>query len=521
MSSMQTRNYRGEPDKVDEEVLERHREAREPLQGEYELYIDGEWVESAEGEIVESLDIITGEPLAKYHRATAADVDTAVEAAAEAYQNEWGTYSATKRAELLEELADALEDHNKLLSAIDTMETGFPIGTTPVLTTQTAGQLRYFAAVARSEERGEVPVAGELDNMHHVYTKDEPYGVVGLIIPWNGPVGNLGVKLAPALAAGNTVVYKPSPRGVISSFEVMEIIDDILPPGTVNMVTGSGEEVGEAISAHPEIRKVSLTGSTRAGQSVMRSAAANVKGVSLELGGKSPHIVFPDADLETAAQGVSLGINGFNGQVCTAGSRLFVHEDIHDEFLELVAGVTDQMFHMGDPLEEGTTMGPLIDHAHLDRVESYIESAVEDGATVYAGGDSPDIEGLGGAPFFEPTILTDVDNDDTVACEEVFGPVMTVHKWSDQDEMLREANDTEYGLASGIWTQDLQTAHNVSDQLEAGIVWVNCYNAYQTGVPHGGFKQSGLGREMHKQAYDDFRQTKTVNINLTDEWPHM
>jgi len=519
---MQSQNYRGQSDDVSDEVLERHRKATEPVQDLYKLYIDGEWVESEGGDVVSALDVITGEPIAEYHRGTAADVDKAVEAAEAAFESEWSEISSTRRAEYLEELADALEENAELLSTIDTAETGFPILTTPALTEQTAGQLRYFASIARTEDKGHVPAAGDMETMHHIYTHSEPYGVAGLITPWNGPVGNLGVKLAPALAAGNTVVYKPSPRGVISSFEVMDIIDDVLPDGTVNMVPGEGPEVGEAISSHPRIRKVSLTGSTRAGKSLLESAAkSNLKEVSLELGGKSPHIVFPDANLETAAVGVAMGIYGFNGEVCTAGSRLFLHEDIYDEFLEMVAGTADQMFQMGDPLEEGTMLGPLVDHKHLDRVESYVDQAVEEGATLYKGGNRVELDGLGSAPFYEPTILTDIDNEDTVACEEVFGPVLSVIEWSDREEMLEMANDTEYGLASGLWTSDLQTAHNVSEQLEAGVVWVNMYNGFQTGVAHGGYKQSGSGREMNRQAYHEYRQTKTVNINLTDEWPHM
>lgn len=517
---MQSENFRGQPEKVSDEVLKRHRDASKPLQDTYKLFIGGEWKESQDGEIVEAIDGVTGGTLAEYHQGTASDVDKAVDAAEEAYKEEWGEFSSKERAEHLENLADAIDEKSDLLSTTDTLETGFPILATPGLAQQTAEQLRYFASVARSEDKGTVPAAGDMEKQHHIYSHEEPYGVVGLITPWNGPFGNLGVKLAPALAAGNTVVYKPSPRGVISSFEAMDIIDDVLPAGTVNMVPGTGPDVGEAISSHQKIRKVSLTGSTSAGQAVMRGAASNIKAVSLELGGKSPSVVFPDADLEAAAQGVAMGIYGFNGEVCTAGSRLFLHEDVYDEFLEIIAETADQMFQIGDPLEEGTMLGPLVDHKHLDRVQSYVDTALEEGATLYKGGNSPDIDGLGGAPFFEPTILTDIDNEDTVACEEVFGPVLSVIKWNDQEEMLEQANNTEYGLASGLWTTNLQTAHNVSEKLEAGVVWVNCYNAFQTGVPHGGYKQSGIGREMGRQAYHEYRQVKTVNMNLADSWPH-
>jgi aldehyde dehydrogenase (NAD+) len=483
------------------------------------LYIGGEWVQAAEGDIGEALDVITGETLAEYHQATATDVDRAVDAAKEAYESDWGELSSARRADYLEELADAMEEKSELLSTIDALETGFTMSITPVFVQQTAEQLRFFASVARSEDKGAVPSAGEMDNHHHIYTTEEPYGVAGLITAWNGPSGNLGLKLAPALAAGNTVVYKPSPRGVLSTFEAMKIIDDVLPAGTVNMVTGTGEDVGNAMSTHQQIRKISLTGSISAGRAVLQGAASNIKAVSLELGGKSPDIVFPDVDLEAAAQGVAMGVYALNGEVCSAGSRLFLHEDIYDEFLEQLVEATNEMYQMGDPLDEEATLGPLIDHKHLDRVESYVETAVEEGATLYLGGESRDIDGLGGAAFFEPTILTDIDNEDTVACEEVFGPVLSVLKWSDRDEMIKEANDTEYGLASGLWTNDLQTAHRVAEELEAGSVYVNCYNAFQTGIPHGGYKQSGIGREMSRQAYHEYRQTKSVNINLEDTWP--
>jgi aldehyde dehydrogenase (NAD+) len=253
----------------------------------------------------------------------------------------------------------------------------------------------------------------------------------------------------------------------------------------------------------------------------MESAASNIKSVSLELGGKSPHIIFPDANLEAAAQGVAQGIFGMVGQVCTAGSRLFLHEDVYDEFLEILSETTDKMFHMGDPLAEGTTIGSLVDHEHLEQVKSYVETAVHEGPTVYKGGEHVEIEGLGNAPFFEPTILTDIDNHDTVACDEVFGPVLPVLKWSDREEMIEQANDTKYGLASGLWTKDLNTTHRMVDELEAGTVWVNCYNVFKTGIPHGGYKQSGTGREMYKQAYHDYRQTKTANINLEDDQADM
>jgi aldehyde dehydrogenase (NAD+) len=518
---MQRQNHRGQPDNVNEEVLERHHEAKKVLEDKYKLYIGGQWIEAQDGKIMESVDAITGETLAEYHQGTATDIDRAVDAAEEALESEWGKLSDSERAEYLEEAADRLEERRNVLAIADSLEIGLPQVSAPGIVQIAIDQLRYFAAIAKTAEKGYQPTAkdftGNMDKNHHIYTHDEPYGVVGLITAWNFPIVYTGIKLAPALAAGNAVVLKPSPRAVLSAFETMRVFDEVLPDGTVNLVPGEGNTVGEAISNHPKIRKVSLTGSTNAGRSVMQAAASNIKSVSLELGGKSPHIIFPDANLDSAATGVSIGIFHGAGQFCTAGSRLFLHEDVYDEFLQILKETTEQMFGMGDPLDDETRLGPLVDHKHLDRVQSYVETAVDNGAQVYMGGGKPDYQGLGDAAFFEPTILTNVDNDDTVACEEVFGPVLSVLKWNDRDEMIHQANDTEYGLSSGLWTEDLKTAHNVAEELEAGTVWVNCYNKMATGVPHGGYKQSGLGHEMGREAFNEYRQSKVVNIDLTED----
>jgi aldehyde dehydrogenase (NAD+) len=321
-------------------------------------------------------------------------------------------------------------------------------------------------------------------------------------------------KLGPALAAGNSVVYKPSPRAVLSTLEVIRTVDEALPPGAVNVVTGTGPEVGEALSGHPEVRKVSLTGGTDAGQAVMRNAAGHVAPVSLELGGKSPNVVFPDADLEAAVEGALVGIFFNQGQQCTAGSRLFLHEDVYDDFLESFVERTREL-NVGDPLSPTTDVGPMVDHAHQRDVRAYVERAREEGATVHYDGGELDPE-LAGAPFVQPTVLTDVDDDDTVACEEVFGPVLSVLRWRDREEVIRRANDTEYGLAAAVWTGDLETAHEVSAELEAGTVWVNTYNDMFEPAPYGGYKQSGIGRELSEEALREYQRTKSVKVSLGD-----
>ncbi|HET7325352.1 MAG TPA: aldehyde dehydrogenase family protein, partial [Halococcus sp.] len=304
-----------------------------------------------------------------------------------------------------------------------------------------------------------------------------------------------------------------SSRAALSTLEITGIIDSVLPSGTVNVVTGSGSEVGDAITSHTDIDKAALTGSTQAGEYVMKNAAETITPVSLELGGKSPNIIYPDADLEKAVEGAVISIWFNQGEQCTAGSRMFLHEDVYDEFMELfeerTAGLT-----VGDPLEGRTDIGPLVDHDHREEVLSYVDTAKAEGATVRYGGGAPDDSDLAGAPFVEPTIIEDVENDQTVACEEVFGPVLSVLTWDDEEEMLEQANDTQYGLASAVWTEDLETAHTVADELEAGTVWVNTYNDLFEPVPHGGYKQSGLGRELAEETFEEYTQTKSVMMNF-------
>ena len=499
--------------RVSEEIVEKHRNTAESAisEDEYGHLIDGEWVESESTETMTATDATTGEALADFQRGTPADVDRAVASAREAFEGTWSQKSPRQRSDLLLEVADELEDEKLRIARIDSLEMGKANQHSAFVdATIMVEQFRFFASLARTESEGRLPPMGS-DKL--AYTKQEPHGVVGQISAWNFPAMFVGWKMAPALAAGNTVVFKPSSRAALSTLEIAKIVDGVLPSGTVNVVTGAGSEVGDAITSHHDIDKLSLTGSTRAGEHVMKNAAETITPVSLELGGKSPNIVYPDADLEKAVEGAVISIWFNQGEQCTAGSRMFLHEDVYEEFMELfeerTAGLT-----VGDPLEGRTDMGPLVDADHREEVLSYVETAKAEGATVRYGGGAPDDADLEGAPFVEPTIIEDVTNDHTVACEEVFGPVLSVLRWEDEDEMLARANETQYGLASGVWTENLETAHGVAEELDAGTVWVNTYNDLFEPVPHGGYKQSGLGRELAEETYEEYTQTKSVMLNF-------
>ncbi|WP_227356705.1 aldehyde dehydrogenase family protein [Haladaptatus salinisoli] len=498
---------------ISEEVAEQHRTVADDILPDepYGLLVGGEWVIGETGETNEATDATTGETLATYQAGTRDDVDRAVAAARDAFDGAWGQLSATQRADALFEIADEIEDRKVELARLDSLEMGKPNQHSLLVDmTITVEQFRHFASIARTAEAGRHPTANG-DKL--CYTRSEPYGVVGQISAWNFPSMFVAWKVAPALAAGNAVVFKPASRAVLSTLELGRIMDRILPDGTVNVVTGSGSEVGSAIANHEKIRKVALTGSTAAGRSVMRDAAETITPVSLELGGKSPNIVFPDADLEKAVEGTLISIFFNQGEQCTAGSRLYLHEDVADEFLERFTEEMERLT-VGDPLSPTTDIGPLVDHDHLEAVRSYVETAKAEGARVLVGGERMDDGDLDGAPFFEPTVLVGVEPDHTVAREEIFGPVLSVFEWSERDEVVAQANDTEYGLTSGVWTTDLETAHEMAAEIEAGTVWVNTYNELVDNLPHGGYKQSGIGRELDVEAFDAYRQTKTVVCNF-------
>ena len=524
MTIVQAEFYDRDRYDVAESILEKHRSTAEDVvsREEYGHLIGGEWVVSEGGETGEAIDATTGETLATVQVGTPADVDRAVEAARESFEGSWGQTTPRQRAEALEEIADRIEDRKTEIAKLDSLEVGKPNMHALFVDCEVlVEQFRHFAALARTAAAGRVvPTGGD----KHVYTRREPYGVVGAISAWNFPAMFVAWKLGPALACGNAVVFKPSERAVLSSLEVIRVCDRVLPPGTVNVVTGVGDVVGEAMTSHEGIDKVSLTGSRESGVKTLRNAAETITPTSLELGGKSPNIVCADADIERAIEGTLVSIFFNSGQQCTAGSRLFLHEEIREEFLETLGERIDEL-GVGDPLSPMTDVGPMIDHVHQERVESYVENAISDGATVLGGSNGEAEDGsafgstnadLAGAPFVAPTVLTEVEDDATVACEEVFGPVLAVFEWSDSDDVVRRANDTEYGLAAGVWTADLERAHEMAADLEAGTVWINTYNDLLDPAPHGGYKESGLGRELAVEALEDYSQVKSVKVNLGD-----
>jgi aldehyde dehydrogenase (NAD+) len=506
-----------------EDVLDRHeRIADEVLDRDaYDLLIGGEWVASEGGERAVARDATTGGALAEYWAGTLGDVDRAVAAASEAYAGKWGEQSPVQRGEYLEELADAVADEKPRLARLDSLEVGKPNKHSLFVdTTVVEEQLRYFAALARTADEGRRPPTSD---DKHLYTREEPYGVVGAIGAWNFPAMFVAWKLGPALAAGNAVVYKPSSRAVLSTLAIAELANDVLPPGAVNVVTGAGSVVGEALTSHEDVRKLSVTGGAAAGEAAMTNAAADATPISLELGGKSPNIVFPDADLEEAVEGAVVAILFNQGQQCTAGSRLFLHEEIRDEFLAKLRDRIGEL-EVGDPLSPMTDVGPMVDPEHAASVREHIAAARESGGAGGTGstgstGSTTLYEGsvpeeLADAPFVPPIVFGDVGDDDRLAREEVFGPVLSVFEFSETDTVVARANDTRYGLAAGVWTQDLERAHEVAAALEAGTVWVNTYNDLFDPAPHGGYKASGIGRELSKEALDAYRQSKTVKISL-------
>ena len=500
---------------VAESILDRHRSTAAEVcpVDTYGHLIDGEWVDSDGGEVGEAVDATTGERLAGFQLGTAADVDHAVDAAAGAADGTWGQASPQRRAELLHRVADALEERKTEIAKLDSLEVGKPNQHSLFVDAELlVDQFRHFAGLARTWDGGRVVPT---DAGKHIYTRREPYGVVGVITAWNFPAMFVAWKLGPALAAGNAVVFKPSERAVLSTLEVAREVDRVLPPGTVNVVTGLGDPVGEAITSHEGIGKVSLTGSVPTGKAAMRNAAETITPITLELGGKSPNIVFPDADIEAAVEGAIVGIFYNQGQQCVAGSRLLLHEDVADAFLERLAERIDEL-QVGDPLSPMTDIGPQIDSYHQEMVLEYLDTALEEGATLYSGGGVPEEGELAGAPFVNPTVLTDVANEHTVAREEVFGPVLAVMEWADREEMLATANDTDYGLAAGVWTNDIETAHEVVAALEAGTVWVNTYEDIIDPAPYGGWKQSGFGKELAEEALDAYTRGKTVRFSLDD-----
>lgn len=475
----------------------------------YQMVIDAGRVDAVSGKEFSTEDPYRGQPWATVPDAGSEDVDLAVAAARRALLGPWGKLTGSERARLLRLLGDLVARDAARLAAIETRETG-------KLLREMSGQLGalpewfyFFAGLADKLQGAAIPT----DKANYlVYTRHEPVGVVAAIVPWNSPLLLLAWKLAPALAAGCTVVAKPSEYTPTSALELMSLIEEAgFPPGTVNVITGLGSKVGQALTAHPGINKIAFTGSTLVGTQIAKAAADHLTRLTLELGGKSAHLVFADADLDAAANGVVAGVFAATGQTCMAGSRLLVQRDIHDDLVQRVVARAETI-KLGDPSDQATEMGPIANPEQYRRVLNMVNQARESGADVVAGGEAD--TSLGGY-FFKPTVLTNVRRDDYIVQEEVFGPVLAVLPFDSEDEAIEMANESRYGLAAAVWTKDIHRGHRVAHRLRAGSVWINAYRTVSPSVPFGGYGLSGIGRENGIDVIREYTETKAVWVELT------
>jgi phenylacetaldehyde dehydrogenase len=474
------------------------------------LFIDGKFVPARSGETFEVINPATGEVFAKASAGAAADIDLAVKAARRAFDSgPWSAMNPSVRRNLMWKLADALEKNGDEIAILETLNNGMPLSMARSMVAGGAECLRYNAGWA-GKINGETPTISAPN--HHVYTLREPVGVVGAITPWNGPLAMAVAKIAAALAAGCTVVLKPAELTPLTAIRLAELIAEVgFPPGVVNVVTGFGDPAGKALVNHPEVDKISYTGSTVVGKSIVAAAAGNLKRVALELGGKSPVIIFPDADLERATASAAEGIFRNAGQACVAGSRLYVHKKVFDQ---VVRGVVERAktLKVGSGIQSDTQMGPLISQKQLDRVSGYVQSGKEQGAEIVVGGKR--VEGKG--YFMQPTVLAETNRDMRVVQEEIFGPVVCAMPIDneDLDRIVSVANDTEYGLSSSIWTRDISLAHKLARRIKAGTVRINGGMGLDYAMPFGGYKQSGWGRENAREGVEAYTEVKTVSVAL-------
>jgi aldehyde dehydrogenase (NAD+) len=487
-------------------ITEPRRATRRNLQAK--MLIDGKWRDSVSGKTFETVNPATEEVIAQVAEGDAADVDLAVKAARKAFDSgPWRKTDARDRGRLLNKLADLIEQNIDELAELETLDNGKPIsesrnGDLPLV----VDCLRYYAGWADKIHGQTIPVRGR----YFCYTKREPVGVAGQIIPWNFPMLMVAWKWGPALASGCTIVMKPAEQTPLSCLRMGELaLEAGFPAGVINIVPGFGETAGDALVRHPGTDKVAFTGSTEVGRIIMRNAADQIKRVTLELGGKSPNIVFADANMDAAVEGSMLGMYLNQGQCCCAGTRLFVQDSAHDAFVERLAAKAKAR-RVGDPFDKATEMGPQVDKAQFDKIMSYIAKGRDQGARCVTGGARHGDKGF----FIQPTIFADVKDDMEIARDEIFGPVLSVIKFKDIEEVIQRANTTDYGLAAAVWTRDIGKAHAIADRVRAGTVWVNCYDVFDAAAPFGGFKASGLGRELGEKALDNYTELKTVTVAL-------
>jgi aldehyde dehydrogenase (NAD+) len=474
------------------------------------LLIGNEWRDAVSGQTMEVVNPATEEIVAAVACAGREDLDAAVTAARAALAGPWSAMSVRERGRLVRKLGERLVERADEVARLETVHNGKPISESRQIEIPAAAECFEYYGGWSDKVMGEtIPVKGN----HLTYTLREPIGVVAAIVPWNFPLLLAAWKVAPALACGNTVILKPASQTPLTALALGEIAIEVgLPPGVLNVLTGPGASLGQAIVEHPGIDKIAFTGDTGTGKGIMRGAADTLKRITLELGGKSPNIVLADADVEAAVRGATIGIFYGKGEVCAAGSRLLVDRSIKDEFIDKLAARAKKIVP-GDPLDPKTRFGAVSSRKQMETVLRYIESGKQEGATLVAGGLRTDI-GTGKGFFVQPTIFADVQPAMTIAREEIFGPVLAAIEFADVDEAIAGANDSPYGLAAGVWTRDIKKAHYVARKLQAGTVWINTYNVYDTAAPFGGYKQSGFGREMSAHALEHYTEVKTVWVDL-------
>lgn len=493
-------------------IRDRHEQAHEEIASlEFGAFINGETRPASDGETFEPTDPSVGEPITAVAQCGGAEVKDAVAAADVAFNDGWGTMDAGDRAADIRRWVATLRDNVDELALLQALGVGKPLAYAKADIENGLDFFEYYANVSVAQEGEYVPTGTD----SHAYVRQEPYGVTGQILPWNYPILLMGWKVGAALAAGNTTVVKPPSPAPLSVIRAAQLADSTLPDGVLNVVPGSGGDVGEPIINHSDVGKVSFTGSVPVGQSIMRTAADTVTPVTLELGGKNPFIVFPDADIEEAAANAATGGMYNAGQSCDSAKRILVHEDVKDEFVDIylkeLAG-----WEPGDPLEDGTAMGPLAYAEHRESVDEYVGVGREEGASILHGGEPPEGDEYRDGVFYQPTVFDDVDSEMRIAQEEVFGPVQFLMTFSEYEEAIEIANDVEYGLTAGVATTNPSVAHRAAADVEAGSVWVNQYFGTVPGTPFGGFKQSGFGRECAQQAIEEHKRSKAVNLALDD-----